>query len=43
MFFFFLIIAEHYTDLNEGVNQQCDGYLILNLINCLLAQISNEE
>lgn len=41
--FFFLIIAEHYIDLNEGVNQQCDGYLILNLINCLLAQISNEE
>lgn len=39
----FLVIAGHYTDLNESDNQQCDGYLTWDLINCLVAQISNAE
>ena len=39
----FLVIAGHYTDLNKSVNQQCDGYLKLDLINCLVAQRSNAE
>jgi len=37
----FLVLTGHYTDLNESVNQQCDGYL--GLTNCLVAQVNSAE
>lgn len=39
----FSVIAGHYTGFNESVNQQCDEYLKLDLINYLVAQISKVE